>query len=56
MADYWSHVLKEGNHPFNCYDDDADDGDDDDDAVDDDDDDVENDDVDNDDETVSQAF
>ena len=30
MADYWSHVLKEGHHPFNDNDDDAaadDDGD-----------------------------
>ena len=25
MADYWSHVLKEGHHPFNGNDDDADD-------------------------------
>ena len=28
MADYWSHVLKEGHHPFNGNDDDADDDDD----------------------------
>ena len=25
MADYWSHVLKEGHHPFNGNDDDVDD-------------------------------
>ena len=57
MADYWSHVLKEGHHPFNDNDDDAA-ADDDvvDHAVDDDDDDVDDDDVDDDDETVSQAF
>ena len=27
MEDYWSHVLKEGHHPFNGNDDDADDDD-----------------------------
>ena len=38
MADYWSHVLKEGHYPFNGNDEDADD--DDDDVVDDDNDDA----------------